>query len=58
LEGAERHLGIRLIRPDLPQLPHLAWHERHDPGEERLGWLTRSQWLSAVHATVPIPRVC
>jgi hypothetical protein len=57
LEDAERHTGIRLIRPDLPQLPHVAWHERHDPGARRLAWLTRSQWLTAVHAKVPIPRV-
>jgi hypothetical protein len=42
LEAAERHIGVRLIDPDLPQLPRVAWHERRDPGASTLAWLTRS----------------
>jgi len=45
LEVAERHTGVGLIDPALPSLPRVAWHERGDPGAERLAWLTRSRWL-------------
>lgn len=47
LEATERHIGVRLIDPDLPQLPRVAWHERRDPGASTLAWLTRSNWLPA-----------
>jgi hypothetical protein len=42
LEAAERHTGVRLIDPNLPQLPRVAWHDRRDPGASTLAWLTRS----------------
>lgn len=35
LEAAERHIGLRLLDPGLPQLPAVAWHERNDPGAAR-----------------------
>jgi hypothetical protein len=57
LEAAERHIGVRLIDPDLPQLPRVAWHERRDPGASKLAWLTRSNWLSAVTPTGAASRV-
>ena len=47
LEAAERHTGVRLLDPNLPQLPRVAWHNRRDPGASKLAWLTRSNWLSA-----------
>lgn len=49
LEHAQRHSGVRLLDPNLPQLPRIAWHERHDPGAQRLAWLTRSRWLAAAN---------
>jgi hypothetical protein len=45
LEAAQRHTGVRLIDPELPLLPPVAWHERSDPGAARLAWLTRSPAL-------------
>jgi hypothetical protein len=47
LEAAQRHTGARLIDPALPQLVSVAWHERSDPGADRLSWLTRSHALCA-----------
>jgi hypothetical protein len=35
LEAAQRHTGVRLIDPELPRLPPVAWHERSDPGAGR-----------------------
>jgi hypothetical protein len=45
LEAAQRHTGVRLIDPALPRLVPVAWHERSDPGADRLSWLTRSHAL-------------
>jgi hypothetical protein len=47
LEAAERHIGVRLIDPNLPQLPRVAWHDRRDPGASTLAWLTRSHWRAS-----------
>lgn len=58
LEHAQRHSGVRLLDPNLPPLPRIAWHERDDPGAQRLAWLTRSRWLSAAnrkHASSNVP---
>jgi hypothetical protein len=48
LEDAERHTGVRLLDPALPQLPPVPWHERQDPGAVKLAWLTRSHWLPPI----------
>lgn len=54
LEAADRHTGVRLLAPDLPRLPRVAWHERHDSGASLLAWLTRSSWLpTQLHAPAP-----
>lgn len=54
LETAERHRGVTLLDPELPQLTPAAWHERHDPGAAQLAWMTRSTTLvTQVHPRSP-----
>lgn len=43
LEEAERHTGLQLLPPEVPdRLPYVPWHTRWDPGAQMLAELTRS----------------